>query len=196
MRKALVLVVAVLALMPACRKKQGPPDVAKLVAELQSDDLQQRGRARLTLISLGEQAAPALAAVLQTGEPALRLDAANILWAMGGRARSAVPALAVALDQGAADLQLAAAMALEQIGPGAEAAVPALTRALGARRDRRVRQAAAKALGAIGPGARAAVPALTRELRKGSWPEAEEAVRRIQGLAPRAPVAVGEAAGR
>jgi hypothetical protein len=48
-----------------------------------------------------------------------------------------------------------------------------------------------KALGAVGPGAKAALPALTRALRRGSWPEAEEAVRRIRGLDPGTPVELG-----
>jgi hypothetical protein len=56
-----------------------------------------------------------------------------------------------------------------------------------------VRQAAVKALGAIGPPAAAAVPTLTRMLRKGSWPEAEEAIRRIRGLEPGAPIELGPA---
>lgn len=38
-----------------------------------------------------------------------------------------------------------------------------------------------KALGAIGPDARDAVPILTRVLRQGPWPEAVEALARIQG---------------
>jgi len=197
MRKApVVVVVALLALLPACRKKPGPPDVAGLIAQLQSPDVQKRGQARLTLIALGEQAAPALAGMLRSGAPAERLAAANILWGMGARGRIAVPELAQALDEGDPGLQLAAAMALENIGPGAEAGVPALVRALGERRDRAVRQTAAKALGAIGPGAREALPALTRELRRESWPEAEEAVRRIRGLAPGAPLGPGETSPR
>jgi hypothetical protein len=56
-----------------------------------------------------------------------------------------------------------------------------------------VRQAAVKALGAIGPPASAAVPVLTRVLRKGPWPEAEEAIRRIRGLEPGAPIELGPA---
>jgi HEAT repeat protein len=58
--------------------------------------------------------------------------------------------------------------------------VPALVGAL-RDRDRSVRQAAVKALGAIGPAASPALPALTREIKRQSWPEAEEAVRRIRG---------------
>ncbi len=193
MRKA-VLVAVIAALFPSCRAKESPPDVAQLIADLQSNDVQKSRQARLALVACGEEAVPAVTAVLRTGKPAERQDAANILWGMGARARAAVPDLAVALDRGQADLQITAAMALEAVGPEAEPAVPALVRALGARRDRRVRQAAAKALGAIGPGARDALPALTRELRRVSWPEAEEAVRRIRGLTSDTPVGLGEPA--
>ncbi len=190
MRKALVLVVAVLALLPACRKKQGPPDVAALIAQLQSPDVQKRGQARLTLIALGEEAAPALAGMLRSGGPEERLAAANILWAMGPRGRAAVPELAQALDDG--DATPAAH------GRDGDREHRSARRSRPCRRwcgrsasvaTARVRQAAAKALGAIGPGARDALPALTRELRRESWPEAEEAVRRIRGLAPGAPSA-------
>jgi hypothetical protein len=55
----------------------------------------------------------------------------------------------------------------------------------------RVRQAAVKALGAIGPAAKPALPTLTWALRRGSWPEAEEAVRRIRGLQPGAVIELG-----
>ncbi len=201
MRKALVVAAALVATsallaLPACRRQAGPPDVAGLIAALQGPDVQKRGQARLALIAAGEQAAPALAAMLRTGAPADRLTAANILWGMGPRGRVATPELAQALDDGEPALQLAAVMALENIGPGAEAAVPALVRALGERRDRAVRQTAAKALGAIGPGAREALPALTRELRRESWPEAEEAVRRIRGGAPSSPLPAGGGSAR
>ena len=71
-------------------------------------------------------------------------------------------------------------MALENMGPAARDAVPALAKAV---RDpaRSVRQAAVKALGAIGPEASPALPALDRAIQRESWPEAEEAVRRIRG---------------
>ncbi len=91
-----------------------------------------------------------------------------------------MPELAAALADPDPGLRVTAAMALESAGAAAAPAVPALVQALGDR-DSRVRQAAVKALGAIGPGARAALPELTRELRRNSWPEAEEAVRRIRG---------------
>ena len=71
-------------------------------------------------------------------------------------------------------------MALENMGPDAKDAVPALINAL-SDPDRGVRQASVKALGRIGPAAKAAVPALSRALKKGSWPEAQEAILRING---------------
>ena len=64
--------------------------------------------------------------------------------------------------------------------PGHLDAVPALIQAL-SDPDRGVRQAAVKALGRIGPGAQAAVPALSRALKKGSGPEAQEAILLING---------------
>jgi HEAT repeat protein len=76
------------------------------------------------------------------------------------------------------------------MGPVAAPAVPALIKALGDR-EAGVRQAAARALGAVGPGARDALPALARILRRGSWPEAEEAIRRIRGLEPGAVIELG-----
>ena len=72
-----------------------------------------------------------------------------------------------------------AAMALENMGPDAGPAVPALVKAL-ADEDQRVRQTAVKALGRIGPAAREAVPVLTGALKRGSWPEAEEALRQSE----------------
>jgi HEAT repeat protein len=69
-------------------------------------------------------------------------------------------------------------------------AVPALTAAIGDS-DQRVRQSAVKALAAIGPPAQEALPTLLRVLRRGSWPEAEEAVRRIRSLQPGAKVELG-----
>ena len=110
---------------------------------------------------------------------------------MGERGRAAVPELAATLADPDAELRMAAAMALQNMG---SAAAPArgLAKAI-SDRDVRVRQAAVKALGAIGPPAAAALPALTRVLRRGSWPEAEEAVRRIRGLQPGAPIELGPA---
>ena len=192
MRKTVVPLLAVLLALalPACRKKEAAPDPNRLLADLRSPDVQKSGQARLELIRLGEPAVPALAEMLRSGTPAERTAAANTLWGMGVRARTAVPDLATALADPDPGLRVTAAMALENMGPAAEPAVASLTKAV-RDRDARVRQAAVKALGAIGPGAKAAVPALTRALRRGSWPEAEEAVRRIRGLEAGAAIELG-----
>ncbi len=163
----------------ACGDTSGPPDVDGMVADLISGDQKRSGDARLQLISLGEPAAPALGELLRGGTPRERVLAATTLWGMGVRGRAGVPALAEALGDPDADLRVTSAMALENMGPAARDAVPALARALGDR-ERSVRQAAVKALGAIGPEASPALPALEREIRRESWPEAEDAVRRIR----------------
>jgi HEAT repeat protein len=191
MRKAVLSLLAVLLVaLPGCRKKETAPDPNQLIADLRGPDAEKSGRARVQLITLGQPAVPALAEMLRSGTPAERIAAANTLWGMGGRARAAAGDLAVALADADPALRVAAAMALENMGGAAVDAVPALAEALGDR-EPGVRQAAVKALGAIGPEARAALPTLTRALRRASWPEAEEAVRRIRGLDPGAPVELG-----
>jgi HEAT repeat protein len=191
MRKVVLSLFAVLlAGLPGCRGKQATPDPNQLVADLRGPDPEKSGRARVQLITLGQPAVPALAEMLRSGAPAERITAANTLWGMGARARGASGDLAVALTDADPALRVAAAMALENMGAAAVDAVPALAEALGDP-EAGVRQAAVKALGAIGPDARAALPTLTRALRRASWPEAEEAVRRIRGLEPGAPVELG-----
>ena len=54
-----------------------------------------------------------------------------------------------------------------------------------------MRQAAVKALGAIGPGADGGAARAHPGPAAGSWPEAQEAVRRIRGLEPGAPIELG-----
>ena len=191
MRKVVLSLFAVLlAGLLGCRGKQAAPDPNQLVADLRGPDPEKSGRARVQLITLGQPAVPALAEMLRSGTPAERITAANTLWGMGARARGASGDLAVALTDADPALRVAAAMALENMGAAAVDAVPALAEALGDP-EAGVRQAAVKALGAIGPDARSALPTLTRALRRASWPEAEEAVRRIRGLEPGAPVELG-----
>lgn len=175
-----------------CRAKEEKPDVPRLLAELRSSDPQVSGQARLKLLQLGEPAVPALAEMLRSGTPSERVAAANTLWGMGQRGSAAVPDLTSTLGDPDTELRVAAAMALQNMGEAAAPAVPALAKAI-ADRDVRVRQAAVKALGAIGPPATGALPALTRVLRRGSWPEAEEAVRRIRGLEPGTVIELGPA---
>lgn len=168
-------------LLAGCQEKEKKPDIGALVAELQSPDQEKSGRANLALITIGEPAVPALVELLKSEDPRARTLAATAFWGMGTKARAAVPALSETLADKDPALRVASAMALETMGPEARAAVPALVKCL---RDRegRVRQAAVKALARIGPDAREAIPALRRALKKGPWPEAEEAIRQIQGL--------------
>jgi HEAT repeat protein len=178
-RPGTYLVLALAFTLVSCGDRKRPPDVSSLLVDLTSGDAKKSGEARLRLISLGEPAAPALAELLRSGGPPERLLAATTLWGMGARGRAAVPDLAAALQDSDLELRITCAMALENMGPAAREAVPALTLAL-ADRERQVRQAVVKALGAIGPDASPALPALEREIKRESWPEAEEAVRRIR----------------
>jgi HEAT repeat protein len=166
--------------LTACGGGPEGPDFPALIADLKSTDEKTSGEARLELISLGAQATPALVDLLENGSPRDKVLAATTIWGMGSRASAAAAALATALGDPDPELRVTAAMALENMGPSAREAVPALVQAL---RDpeRPVRQASVKALGAIGPDAREALPALEREIKRESWPEAEEAVRRIHG---------------
>lgn len=173
-------------LLAGCQEKEKKPDVAALVAELQSPDQEKSGRANLALITIGEPAVPALVELLKSEDPRARTLAATTFWGMGTKARAAVPALSETLADKDPGLRVASAMALETMGPEARAAVLALVKCLGDR-EGRVRQAAVKALARIGPDAREAIPALRRSLKKGPWPEAEEAIRLIQGVSAAPP---------
>jgi HEAT repeat protein len=166
--------------LAGCGRGDAPPDPAALVADLTGGDEKKSGDARLALISVGEPATPALVGLLQNGSPRERVLAATTLWGMGARGAAAVPALAAALGDGDPELRVASAMALENMGPAARGAAPALADALDDP-EQSVRQAAVKALGAMGPAASPALPALEAAIQRESWPEAEEAVRRIHG---------------
>jgi len=178
-KRALLPLVAAL-LAASCSTAEKPPDVAGLVAELQGGDPQKSGHANLELIRIGEPAVPPLVDMLRGSDPRLRSLAVSTLWGMGGKGRAAVPALAEALADTDPTLRTSVAMALENMGPQAGEAIPALVKAL-SDPNNRVRQASVKALGAIGPAATPAIPVLTRALKKGSWPEAEEAILKIRG---------------
>ena len=157
----------------------------RLVVDLQDSNPDKSGKAGLELIRMGEPAVPALVELLQNPDSHRRGLALSTLWALGPKARAAVPGVAQELGDDDPSLRESAARTLESIGPGAAEAVPALIKALDDT-SRPVRQAAVKALGAIGPAASAAVPVLTQTLRRGgSWPEAEEALLKIQGRAPK-----------
>jgi len=179
-RLAAALTLFTLALNPACKSREAKLSPEDFYADLESDDLQKAGNARIALIKLGEPAVPRLAEMVATGTPRQQRAAANLLWTMGPQAVGAVPALADAAASPETDLRLAALMALGNVGPAAEPSVPALIKALGDR-DPEIRLAAVKALSAIGPGAKAALPTLKRITKLTSWGAAEEAIRRIQG---------------
>jgi HEAT repeat protein len=178
MRKTLPALLALA--LAACSTAEKPPDIPALVADLQGSDPAKSGRANLQLISIGEPAVPYLVEMLKGPDPRLRSLAASTIWAMGAKGRAAAPALGELLGDPDAQMRTSAAMALENMGPDAREAIPALVKAL-SDRDNRVRQASVKALGAIGPAATPAIPVLTRALKKGGWPEAEEAILKIRG---------------
>jgi HEAT repeat protein len=167
LRRRPVVAAACLAFLcaAACRSKPKGPDVPALIADLKGEDQDKKGKASLKLIEVGEPAAPPLAEMLKSDNPAHRLTAASTLFGMGPKGRAAVPALAEALADADVDLRVAAAMALESIGPDAAPAIPALTNAL---KDKEgiVRQRAVIALGNIGPAASGAIPAL---VEAGKW---------------------------
>src|SRR5258708_9437524 len=172
--------VLALATLLACRAQEKPPDVSGLITDLRGADSGKSGQANLALIRIGEPAVPELIEMLKGEDPRLRGLAASTLWGMGPKGKAAVPALADTLSDKDPALRTAAAMALESMRVEARDPVPALPRVLGDR-DNRTRQAAVKALSAICPAARQALPALTRATKRISWPEAEEAIRLIQG---------------
>ncbi len=180
MRQLTVGLALVLALLPACRAKDSGSNVAALVEDLKGPDKEMSGQANLALIRVGAPAVPAIVELLATSDPRLRSLALTTLWGMGAKAESAVPALVATLVDPDPEMRIGAAMALENMGPAAAGAVPALIDALGDG-ESRVRQTAVKALGHIGPAARDAVPFITRAVKRGAWPEAEEALRQIQG---------------
>ena len=186
MRKPTAAFVIVLALLPGCRAKESPANVAALIEDLKGADKDKSGQASLALIRLGAPATPAVVELLGTTDPRLRSLALTTLWGMGARAESAVPTLAETLADPDPEMRNGAAMALANMGPAAAPAVPALIKALGDG-ESRVRQTAVKALGNIGPAARDAVPVITGAVKRGAWPEGEEALRQIQGRPEQTP---------
>ena len=180
MRKLTIAFALLTGLLLACRAKDNAANVAALIEDLKGADKEKSGAANLALIRVGAPAVPAVVELLATSDPRLRSLALSTLWGMGAKAESAVPALVETLADPDPEMRNGAAMALDNMGPAAAGAVPALIKALGDG-DSRVRQTAVKALGNIGPAARDAVPVITRAAKRGAWPEAEEAIRKIQG---------------
>lgn len=74
MRKPLVVSFGLgAAVLTGCRAKEKPSQPGQLVAELRGPDAEKSGRARLQLITLGEAAIPAVAALLKSGTSAERI---------------------------------------------------------------------------------------------------------------------------
>jgi len=181
MRRRTILAILAVAIAAGCRAKPKEPDVAALLADLQSPDADKSGKASLAIVAMGDAAVPGLVEMLGSADPKLRNRAASTLWGLGDKAKAAVPALAKTLGDADAEVRRSAATALGNMGASAAPAVPALTAAL-KDRDTGVRQLAAKALGAIGPAAATAVPALAEAGRaEGVKPATDEAIRQIQG---------------
>ena len=158
---------------------------------LRDDDSEVAGDAARALGALGERASPsvrALVKALSHEDPHVRIYAAESLASIGPKASAATKDLARAVGDPIPGVRWAASEALASIGPAAQSAVPQLIDAL---KDEflYVRICAAVALGSIGPKAQTARDALRAAagdpaLRN----EAEWALNRIAGIAPREPV--------
>jgi len=174
------LTLAAAALLSGCHSEAPSPNLAALIEDLKGADKDKSGAANLALIRAGAPAVPGLLELLAASDPRLRSLALSTLWGMGPKAEAAVPSLAATLSDPDPEMRNGAAMALANMGATGAPAVPALIAALGDG-DPRVRQAAVKALGNIGPAAKDAIPVISRAVKRGAWPEGEEAIRQIQG---------------
>jgi outer membrane protein assembly factor BamB len=151
------------------------------------DSLVARDAAR-ALGALGYRASPSVSALVKAlshDEPHVRIYAAEALASIGPKAGSATQVLASVLRDPIPGVRWAAAEALASIGPAAQSAVPLLIEAL---KDEflYVRICAAGALGSIGPKAQQATIALRAAANDPTLRnEAEWALNRIAGIAPR-----------
>ncbi|HEY6553503.1 MAG TPA: hypothetical protein VI669_09115, partial [Vicinamibacteria bacterium] len=82
MRQITVGLVLALALLPACRSKEGAANVPALVEDLKGADKEKSGQANLALIRVGAPAVPAIVELLTTTDPRLRSLALTTLWGM------------------------------------------------------------------------------------------------------------------
>lgn len=119
----------------------------------------------------GVFALPVLREALRHEDPSVRGRAALSLVRMGEMAAPAVPELIKTLKDADVEVRRNSAVALTKIGSKAVAAVPALTEALEPTEHEEVRKYAAQALCFIGKEARSAAPALLRALKRDThWP--------------------------
>jgi HEAT repeat protein len=150
-------------------------------------------QAGLALVTLGEDAVPALREALKSPVPALRRDAAQVLGQMGADAKAAAGELALLLKDDEAQVRDAAAGALSGMGKAAQAALPALLEAMRQEKRFEVQQQLFQALTLVGsrdlPGFLKAVREVDKE---GKWatpyllaqfgPRAEDAVKPLIAL--------------
>lgn len=146
----------------------GHRGVPRLMTALKDSDWSVRASAAGVLGQLGERAASAETALIDTlkdPDSRVRSRAADAVLTVAPSARFKVPVLIEIVNGGASLTSgLVAAIALGDLGPSAADAVPALSAAL---KDPywAMRVNAANALGSIGPAAAAAVPALSEALK-------------------------------
>jgi HEAT repeat protein len=147
------------------------PAIPALVAALRDGAETSRGErvsrsASEALAAIGEDAVPALTAVLESPEPLVRVGAAAAIHDLGPKAKAAVPRLVelLAKDDPANRIPLIAA--LQGIGPAAKPALPRLMKLLDSD-DFHTQYWACRAIGAVGAEAKPAVPILCRLTHEG-----------------------------
>lgn len=145
-------------------------DIADLVKNLQSEDLEVRNKAAAALLAKKTEAVPALMNVVEKGKDKERGRALAILAKIGPDAVEAVPSLQKLIDDDPQAKKLATLRAIQvlgRIGPKAKDAVPTLRKALQNKEPRSpLRIEAAMALGRIGPDAKEATPDLIAALKE------------------------------
>ncbi len=151
-----------------------PQDVAALIHQLKTGDIDEKERAAETLGKLGPEAEPAIGALQETLNhelPYVRMRSAEALAKIG---TPALPALIKAMKNVNVEVRAIAAKALGKWGQNDDDAISALTSAL---RDKelQVRGAAALSLGEMGASAQSAIPALREAAKDADSSVAEKA---------------------
>jgi len=140
-------------------------DAEGLAAQLASTELEPRRAAAERLARMGEEAAPAAAALVRAcgdADDQVREQVVAALEDLGPPPTSAVATLVGLIDHANPLVAYWATTLLGRSGEDAASAAPALTKCLDSVVDLAVRQRAAWALGKIGPAAATARDALVR----------------------------------
>ena len=95
--------------------KIGPTSLRFLVKLLSDEDRHVRNRAVLSMIGMGEKAAPELILLLQNPDPQTRTAAAKAIKVVGLDAKSAIPALKVAVEDADPAVRREAHQALQRL---------------------------------------------------------------------------------